>query len=357
MMRSRALALLLCCSCAHQGGTMPGDPIEGLNADGSPRWVSRGSAAYKGQYGQAFYGVGVVTGISSESLSRQTAANRARGEIAKLFHSYIASMMRDYQRATSARVGHSSEEVQDVSASQKTITEATLRGVEIRDYWYNPMQQARYALAVLDLGKVGAALEGQSGLPRALRDYVRKNARRAFADLDRELSKRSAGRGNEQPRAQARVPQAPAEVQPERLAPPSAAVEPPAEPSAPAARPQKVRVGLKVSGVNRATVQTCFAERIAKAGFQLYENTSDVDVIVVGQLIYKKAGVSNGAHMVKAQANLRVRDTHDERTLLALNERLKVGRPTLEQAVQLAVSRLCDRVGPRVVEQIQLALR
>ena len=49
-----------------------------------------------------------------------------------------------------------------------------------------------YALAVLDVNGIMKSLEDAKELNSRIRDYVRANARRAFNDLDRELSKRSA---------------------------------------------------------------------------------------------------------------------------------------------------------------------
>lgn len=170
----------------------PDHPIHGVTPDGRPRWVTRGSGAYDGQNGKAFYGVGIVTGIQNIALSRQTCDNRARGEIAKMFDLYIASMMKDYQRSTTAGDFRASAEEQDVVSAQKTITEVTLRGVEVRDHWTDPQTGALYGLAVLDLEGMMKSLKDAHNLNQRIKGYVRANARRAFNDLDRELQKRSA---------------------------------------------------------------------------------------------------------------------------------------------------------------------
>lgn len=167
-------------------------PIAGVNPDGTPKWVNRGSGAFDGDKGKAFYGVGIVQGIRNIALARQTSDNRARGEIAKIFDLYVAAMMKDYQRSTTAGDMKNSSEEQDVVAAQKTITEATLRGVEIRDHWTDPQTHAGYALAVLELDKVMKSLQQAKQLNAQVRDYVRANARKAFKDLDSELNKRSS---------------------------------------------------------------------------------------------------------------------------------------------------------------------
>ena len=183
------IAITAALGCSHnQPG--PEHPIHGVTPDGKPRWVTKGSGAYDGDHGKAFYGVGIVTGIRNISLARQTADNRARGEIAKLFDVYIAAMMKDYQRSTTAGDFQASAEEQDVVSAQKTITEVTLRGVELRDHWTDPATGALYALAILDLNTINKALDDAHNLNNKVRDYVRANARRAFNDLDRELRKR-----------------------------------------------------------------------------------------------------------------------------------------------------------------------
>jgi hypothetical protein len=184
------LVSLVAVGCSTAPG--PDHPIHGVAPDGTPRWVHRGSGAFDGEQGKAFYGVGIVQGIRNISLARQTADNRARGEIAKMFDLYVAAMMKDYQRSTTAGNFQASAEEQDVVSAQKTITEVTLRGVEVRDHWTDPATGALYALALLDLNGIMKSLDDANQLNNRVRDYVRANARRAFNDLDRELQKRTA---------------------------------------------------------------------------------------------------------------------------------------------------------------------
>jgi hypothetical protein len=170
----------------------PKHPITGVNPDGTPKWVRRGSGAYDGDNGKAFYGVGLLAGIKNPALARQTVDNRARGEIAKMFDLYVAAMMKDYQRSTTAGDFKASAEEQDVVSAQKTITEVVVRGIEIRDHWTDPKTGTQYGLAVLQLDNVMKSLTDMKKLNTKVRDYVRANARRAFNDLDKELRKRTS---------------------------------------------------------------------------------------------------------------------------------------------------------------------
>jgi hypothetical protein len=179
-------APLIIAGCATTPQNETANAMSQATANG-PSWVNKGSGARDGVGGKAFYGVGVSTGIRNEALARQTADNRARGEIAKIFDLYVGAMMKDYQRSTTAGDFKSSSEEQDVVSAQKTITEVTLRGVEIREHWINPASGSIYTLAILDLNNIGKMLDKAKELNTRVRDYVRANARRAFDDLDKEL--------------------------------------------------------------------------------------------------------------------------------------------------------------------------
>ncbi len=184
---------ILLIGCAPTLG--PDHPVVGVNPDGTPKWVNKGSGAFDGEHGKCFYGVGILTGVQNEGLARGAVDNRARAEIAKMFDVYIAAMMKDYQRSTTAGDFSASAEEQDIVSAQKTITEVTLRGVEIRDHWIDPQSGTRFALAILDFNSINKSLDDAKQLNAKVRDYVRTNARRAFEDLDGELQKRrDAGR-------------------------------------------------------------------------------------------------------------------------------------------------------------------
>ena len=183
------LSALVLAACATNAG--PDHPVYGVNPDGTPKWVQRGSGAYEGEHGKCFYGVGLLAGVANPALARQTVDNRARAEIAKMFDLYIAAMMKDYQRSTTAGDFSASAEEQDIVSAQKTITEITLRGVEVRDHWTDPANGTLHALAILDVNGIMKSMEEAKQLNGRIRDYVRANARRAFNDLDRELSQRS----------------------------------------------------------------------------------------------------------------------------------------------------------------------
>ncbi len=354
-MRGHSLGRLVClvvlaavvAACGGPSGppprTAPRIPYES-----GPKWVHKGSGAYNVGGRKVFYGVGIVQGIRNEGLARQTSDNRARAEIAKIFDLYVAAMMKDYQRSTTAGDFKNSSEEQDVLSVQKTITEVNLRGVEIRDHWQNPRSGALYALAVLDLDGIMKNINQARQLNAKVRDYVRDNARKAFNDLDRELNKRTGREGGQAGPAE-EAPPAPPEPEPEP--------EPTARPApapAPAARTgRKVRVGLRISGAAGKKIQTCFAAKLTQAGYALFEGTSDVDVMVKGRLNYRRAGIIGPSRMVNASVELRVNNMSNGQTIVALHEQIKVGRPTMQQSIQTAITRLCEIVVPKMTRKLR----
>jgi hypothetical protein len=119
----------------------------------------------------------------------------------------------------------------------------------------------------------------------------------------------------------------------------------------------KIKVGLLIKGKKAATIQTCMAEELTRKGIEVLEGTSDVDVMIHGKLKYQKAGIIQGSVMVQAEINLRITDVQNGRTLAAFNETHKAGRPKLRRSVQLAVSKLCKKAAPSLVQKIREALK
>ena len=337
--------------CPGAGGVHGAAGPYGTTPDGKPRWIHQTSGAYSaGKYGKAFYGVGLVAGIQNEALARQTAGNRARGEIAKIFDLYVAAMMKDYQRSTTAGTFKSSAEEQDVVSAQKTVTETTVRGIEVRDFWRDPQDGTLYALAVLEYQGLEKNI---AGLPVKTQQTVRRNAERAFADLDKELAKRSrrAEAAPATPPVAAPAPAPEATPEPPAATPPAAAPEP-----APATPKRKPRVGLKIVGNAARHIQTCLAGEVLKAGYELWETSNDVDLMIRGSLAYQRAGNNNGLSMVKVTFDIRVLDMANGKTRAAVNEQQKIGRPTVQEAVQSAVTKLCRLTVPRVMRELKSGL-
>jgi len=159
-------------------------------ASAEPEWVRKGAGAFLNKGDKAFYGVGAVSGVMNKPLARTTADNRARAEIAKVFETYSASLMRDYAASTTAGDFKKTSEEQNIEQAVKTFSAATLSGVVIVDHWTDPQDNTTYSLAKLDLENFKETLNKMKELNAEVRDFVRKNAEKAFEKLETEEQKR-----------------------------------------------------------------------------------------------------------------------------------------------------------------------
>ena len=175
---------LSACGSSKTAGDAPAN-FQGIEY---PDWVLKGSGAYGGDAGRVFYGVGSVTGIKNHALARTTADNRARADLAKVFETYSASLMKDYMASTMA--GDAVSEERHVENVIKTFSAQTLSGVQVVDHWFHPADGTVFALARLDLNAFTDSLEKMNELNGKVKEYVKKNAERAHMDLEREEEKR-----------------------------------------------------------------------------------------------------------------------------------------------------------------------
>ena len=161
---------------------------------GTPKWVSKGGGYMSEKDSKAFYGVGAVTGIRNEPLAKETADNRARADLAKYIDTYTAYLMRDYAASTTAGDFTKSSEEQNVERAVKTFVSAHLSGVQVVDRWEKDEKSGKvtYALAKMDLASFKESVSQMKDLNEAARDFVRKNAERAFDRLQQEEDRRNA---------------------------------------------------------------------------------------------------------------------------------------------------------------------
>lgn len=166
------------------------DALTGTSASGAPNWVLKGSGAFTGDRGKAFYGVGSAPKMIDASMQRDRSNNRARRQILQIFNTYIAYMMKDYARSTTAGDMSKESYEADVLQVEKTISIGDINGAQIVDNWRDPADGTVYSLAVLDLGAISDILANKGELDAKLRDHVRANAAKAFDDLEAEEAKR-----------------------------------------------------------------------------------------------------------------------------------------------------------------------
>ena len=161
---------------------------------GTPKWVAKGGGYMSEKDSKAFYGVGAVTGIRNEPLAKETADNRARADLAKYVDTYTSYLMRDYAASTTAGNFTKSSEEQNVERAVKTFVATHLSGVQVVDRWEKEEKSGKvtYALAKMDLVSFKDNVSQMKELNADTREFVRKNAERAFDRLQQEEDRRNA---------------------------------------------------------------------------------------------------------------------------------------------------------------------
>ena len=147
-----------------------------------PDWTSKGSGAFKKDDGKVFYGVGLASAdIKDKALRRETADNRARADIQKVFDTYTSYLMKDYQ----------GQDGQLIDRACKTFAAGHLSGVEIVDR-YAEKDGTAYSLAKLNLETFQKAMDMAKDLSDAARAHIQKRSDTMFDNLEKEEQKRDA---------------------------------------------------------------------------------------------------------------------------------------------------------------------
>jgi hypothetical protein len=163
-------------------------------ASGPPAWIVRGSGAVPDGGKRAFQGVGSVAGVRTKALAETAAANRARGELTRVFEGYAAKLMHDYVASVGAGnaigTNTATSEKQFVDQAVQSVSAAALRGTMIVDRWVDPHDGTVYALARLDLDKFHQALDKVADWSAQAKAYAKQNADKAFDALAEDEAKR-----------------------------------------------------------------------------------------------------------------------------------------------------------------------
>lgn len=153
---------------------------------GAPDWVNEGSGAFEDNGDSVFYGVGSVTGVQSLSLSRETAEQRARAEVARQLHSYVTDLYRDYQVATGVGQDKALLEEQHIDGTLKNLSQVTVRGAKVIEFWREPESDTVFALVRTDLAAMKAAIGDMREIDPEFRQYVNTHAEEAFKNLEQQ---------------------------------------------------------------------------------------------------------------------------------------------------------------------------
>jgi hypothetical protein len=163
---------------------------------GPPNWVKEGSGVMNADNSKSIHGVGSVIGVKNEPLAWETAENRARADLAKTFRTYTAYLMRDYAASTGAGDFTKSTEEQNVERAVKTFSAVTLNGVRPVDRYKDDNDEDKptyYVLVKLSFEEMKDVLQQAQELDAEVREFVRKNAEKAFEKLEQEEAKRPGG--------------------------------------------------------------------------------------------------------------------------------------------------------------------
>lgn len=151
----------------------------------APDWTRKGCAAFSGEKRKWVCGVGSMEGTNNLSLCRTTAMARGRTEIARELNLRVKAMVKDYQRSvTGGGAMHVAADDEQYAADvAKQITDISLSGTHLEDTWFSEDGHC-FALMVLDVDGFRDAVAGAAGLDKSVRDYVVRNAEKAFQELD-----------------------------------------------------------------------------------------------------------------------------------------------------------------------------
>ncbi len=117
-----------------------------------PDWVDSSSM----EYPREKYLTGVGMGDD-----RQTAEDRARAEISKVFSTVVTvnTNLTESETNASKNGANDNQFQQNISQNVQTVSKKALEGVEIVENWQDPATRSHYALAVLEREKAIAAVK------------------------------------------------------------------------------------------------------------------------------------------------------------------------------------------------------
>jgi hypothetical protein len=163
----------------------------------APKWLTQKGVAFSGEKA-VLYGVGSIDNVYNAALKRRAAEQSARQEIAATLDTYVANLHKQYLASISNGPDKAGEE-QHIEDVLKTITEASLHGADIVEYWENPCvnHNDSYALARLDMDRFMEAMEKVTNgnkqykeLDAQIKQQIQEHSKEAQAQLNDELDKK-----------------------------------------------------------------------------------------------------------------------------------------------------------------------
>jgi hypothetical protein len=152
-----------------------------LNISGAPDWVNEGNQMLGDEDGRLFHGIGSAPSMGDFSLQKNTADDRARAEVARIFNSYLSIASNDY--SASASQGNQQVNEQAVSRQIDNITQINLSGVKIIARWQDDDTHSIWSLAELDLDHVQQTLDKAKAMSPTLSEFLAKQSNSIFDRL------------------------------------------------------------------------------------------------------------------------------------------------------------------------------
>ena len=178
-----AVVLLFVLGCGSSGHALRGGK--------PPKWAVRAPGAWKckvdGRVG--FCSLGMIGHVVDPAMRRTAAAQRAKAELVQFLDTYVASLYKDYQAATT-NMKDAAEE-QHVQRAIKTFSAGHISGVEMVDYWEDEKGTA-FALGFLSLKDFKDLIDKIKELNQQARQAIVHRAEEAFKELRLEEERRGA---------------------------------------------------------------------------------------------------------------------------------------------------------------------
>lgn len=182
---------------AKKADGTPGTIQEYVKKGIAPKWVTQKGAAFSGDRA-VFYGVGNAAGLVNPSIKRKATEGSARADLAREFSVYVAGLQKQYLAETTAGALDRHSVEQHIEDVMKQVTEQTLVGSSIVEYWEHPDRNEAYALARLDLARFQEMLAGLKTndskfkeLDAKLKETIKQNAEKLHHELADELKKKN----------------------------------------------------------------------------------------------------------------------------------------------------------------------
>ena len=202
--RSRAMltfavtAFLLAGCAEDQSQTTKADGTPGtiqayVKEGKAPKWITQKGAAFSGDKA-VFYGVGNAAGLMNPSLKRKATEASARRDLAQEFQVYVAALQKQYLAETTGGSLDRHSVEQHIEDVMKQVTEQTLTGSSIVEYWEHPDRNEAYALARMDLarfedmvGKLQSNNQQYKQLDDKIKETIKQNSEKLHQQMAEEL--------------------------------------------------------------------------------------------------------------------------------------------------------------------------